>query len=372
MPEALRICRPTLAWDGERLWERPRVGWDAKGRIQFIEESEEAAEEIGGFLMPGLINGHTHLEIGALQTAPRLGLTAWVQAMRATGQIGAAAAGRAVYAAIRAGTAAVVDVGNTGVAAGVAAAARLPGLYFRELLGLNRTELPEEFLGEHLTPHAPYSVHPELIGACVQRARERNHPWTIHFDEDPEEARFLLSGEGAWPVYLRALGRDLSSFPIPQCSPAAYLGRYDLRRALLVHASCSRGADLDQIAQSGAAVVLCPRSNLHITGILPDLPGLLDRKVPLLIGTDSLASTPNMDLLQEAATLHQQVPSLPLPRLMGMLTGEAASVLGWPLGRLAVGEAPGLLHVHMPEPSLEQLFDGTVWPRRWLACPELG
>jgi cytosine/adenosine deaminase-related metal-dependent hydrolase len=154
-------------------------------------------------------------------------------------------------------------------------------------------------------------------------------------------------------------------------SPAAYLhglGVLD-RRALLVHAVLTRDADLDLIA--GARVCLCVRSNLHITGRLPDVPGLLARGIPLAVGTDSLASSPDLDPLAEAVALRRAFPDVPIAVWMRALTEGGADALGLPLGRIAEGLAPGLLLVDVPdgEDPLDTLLSGTPWPRRWLACP---
>jgi cytosine/adenosine deaminase-related metal-dependent hydrolase len=358
-----RWVRPAWAWDGQRFWKRPSVGWDGDGRILAIRE-DGPGEEIDGLLLPGLINGHVHLEIGAQATLPGRGLINWVQELRARGQFGTAAAGRAVYAAIKLGTAAVVDVGNTGEVAAVGRAAQLPGLYFREILGIDQAEMPD--LPGPLTPHAPYSTHPGRIVGCARRGR-----WTMHVDEDPEESRFLRTGEGGWAEYVRALGRDLSQWEAPGVGPIAMLRQLGVLgpMGLLAHVTCTRGAELDLLGQSGAWVVLCPRSNLHITGRLPDLRGIVSRRIPFLLGTDSLASVEDLDLLQEAAVLRRAFPDLPMELWLEALTSRGGDWLGKPLGRLLPGTAPGVLHVEIPDP--ERLFDGTSWKRRWLACPKV-
>ncbi|HNH50685.1 MAG TPA: amidohydrolase family protein, partial [Myxococcota bacterium] len=138
---------------------------------------------------------------------------------------------------------------------------------------------------------------------------------------------------------------------------------------LLAHVTCTRGAELDLLGQSGAWVVLCPRSNLHITGRLPDVRGLVSRRIPFLLGTDSLASVPDLDLLQEAAVLRRSFPDLPLELWLEALTSRGGDWLGKGLGRLMPGTAPGILLVDVPDPNL--LFDGTTWKRRWLACPKV-
>jgi hypothetical protein len=82
------------------------------------------------------------------------------------------------------------------------------------------------------------------------------------------------------------------------------------------------------VAAAGATAVLCPRSNLHITGRLPPARGLLARGVPLALGTDSLASAPDLDLLAEAATLHKALPDVDPTVWLRALTAGGAALLG--------------------------------------------
>jgi cytosine/adenosine deaminase-related metal-dependent hydrolase len=318
-----------------------------------------------GLLVPGFVNAHTHLELGPVPTSPRIGLFQWVRQMRAGGPPTAAQAGKGVYAAIKAGTAAIGEITNTGMSAAALTAAHLPGQVWSEIFGIDVENPPT--VPARLTPHAPHTTHPNVIRAAAALPG----PWSIHFDEDEDERAFLRDGTGAWAPYVREMGRRVEAFPIPGVSPAEYLAGLGVldRRTLLVHATLTRGRDLDRIA--GARVCLCVRSNLHITGRLPDVPGMLARGIPLAIGTDSLASCPDLDPLAEAAALRRAFPGIGPDVWLRALTEGGADALGLPLGRLRVGEAPGLLLVDLPETDdpLGLLLDGTPWRRRWLACP---
>ncbi|HEY7724309.1 MAG TPA: amidohydrolase, partial [Anaeromyxobacteraceae bacterium] len=100
--------------------------------------------------------------------------------------------------------------------------------------------------------------------------------------------------------------------------------------------------DRAALRRSGATAVLCPRSNLHIGGRLPDLPALLEAGVPLAVGTDSLASSPSLSPLAELAALARAFPRVPAARLLP-LAWNGACVGAPAVGRLAPGAAPGLL-----------------------------
>ena len=109
----------------------------------------------------------------------------------------------------------------------------------------------------------------------------------------------------------------------------ASLGAFDgPAPPLLVHMVCAGAEDRRIAREAGATVVLCPRSNLHIGGRLADVPALLDDGVALALGTDSLASTPDLSLWGEMATLARHFPSVPAARWL-----EAATRGGAPLAR---------------------------------------
>ncbi|MFZ5476729.1 MAG: amidohydrolase family protein [Myxococcota bacterium] len=358
----MRALRPTWAWTPDGLVRAPVVAVDDAGRI--VPSEGLPVEDVPGLLLPGLVNAHTHLEFGPTPTAREGGFLNWLAQIRAGEPPSAAQAGRGVFQSIKAGTAAVGEITNGGLSAGALAAGKMPARVFHEVYGIDVEDPPKLAA---LTPHAPHTTHPNVIRAAAARGT----PWSIHFDEDPEEAVFLRTGGGPWPVAMRRMGRNLASFRVPGCSPAEYLAGLGVldRRALLVHATCTRGEDLDRVAV--ARVCLCVRSNLHITGWLPDVRGLLAREVPLAIGTDSLSSSPDLDLVAEAVALRRAFADVPLAVWMRALTEGGADALDLPLGRIREGEAPGLLLVDVPagDDPLERLFDGTRWRRRWISCP---
>lgn len=364
LPGEPRAIRPAWAWTPAGLVRAPVLAVDGAGRL--VDPEGLPVQDVAGIVIPGLINAHTHLELGSVTAPEGLGFIPWLAWMRASTTASAAQAGQGVYAAIRAGTAAVGEISNTGASGPAIAAAKLPARRFHEIFGVD-VQLPAELFARP-TPHAPHSTNPDVVRASAALPG----PWSIHFDEDPEEAAFLRDGGGAWVAVMDRSGRDRSKFPIPGCSPAAYLAGLGVlsSRTLLVHATCTRGTDLDVVAASGARVCLCVRSNLRITGRLPDVDGLLARGVPLAVGTDSLASSPDLDPFAEGAALRRAFPDVDPAVWLRALTEGGADALDLPVGRLAEGLAPGLLLVDVPdEDPISALFDGTPRRKRWLSCP---
>ena len=115
---------------------------------------------------------------------------------------------------------------------------------------------------------------------------------------------------------------------------------------ILVHLTDAREAELRRIAEKGARVVLCPRSNLHIKRKLPPLLAVLAAELAPALGTDSLASNASLDVLAEARALADRFPSVSAVTLFEMVTVNGAAALGRAdLGRVAKGTRPGLFAV---------------------------
>lgn len=331
-----------------------------------------------GLLVPGLVNAHTHLELSGLagRIGGGAGLIPWVRALlgerdpaRHSQTLDAARAAHAL------GAAAVLDVSNGGDTAPAVAAAGLEGVVAHELLGMGprrpepsapRTEVHAgRSIRVRPTAHATTTTAPDLLRSAARPGL--GAPATVHVAEDPAERRFLADGTGPCAELLDDLGIDWSAWRAPGCSGVAYLSALGLLgpELLAVHCVDVDDADRARLAATDTPVCLCPRSNLHIGGRLPDAEALLAAGVRLCLGTDSLASTPDLDLLAEVAVLQAAHPSVRLSTWLRAATAGGASVLGVPdLGRISVGARPGLLLLEGVRAS-DTLTAPP--PRRWLA-----
>ena len=342
---------------------------DEGGRVLEVGRADEALV-LDGLALPGLVNAHAHIELsGPLIEADDL--PEWVSELYRVDDRDTEAMRAAIASAVDFGTAAIADVTNTGSPAALLGESELCGVIHREVLGIDQRGLPEIVLpqaeGFHVrvSPHAPYSTSADRICAA---ARSPGPTATLHLDEDPAERRFLRDGGGPWSHFMRLIGRDLRVFEPPDCSPTAYLERLGVLGELgLVHCVGVDERDLDRIAAAGSTVVLCPRSNLHIGGRLPPVPGMLERDIPLALGTDSLASCPDLDLLQEVRALMQAFPEVHPEVWLRAATAAGATLLDQPhLGSFEVGKAPGVLLV---EGCARDLGGDDPIRRRWLVRP---
>jgi cytosine/adenosine deaminase-related metal-dependent hydrolase len=336
-----------------------------------------------GTLLPGLVNAHAHLELSAL--AGRVpggdGVIAWTRALagqlrdaQAAGDDEVFAAARAAAASAKAlGTAALGDVGNGTAGWRAMGAVGLQGLFFHELVGSReartgdavadaereRAALPAPPAGVAAVPapHAPYSVGAALLRRIFTAAAAAGLPTSIHLAEDPDELALLRDGSGGWPAVLRALGASPEDRS-PGLEPCAYVaacGGFATRPPpLLVHMVHASSDDRRRAREAGATVVLCPRSNLHIGGRLPDVPALLADGVALAVGTDSLASAPDLSPWAELSVLARSFPAVPPRVWLQAVTSGGARALGLPhLGTLVPGSRPGLLDVLPAEASAD-------------------
>lgn len=341
-------------------------------------------EPLGGLILPGLINAHTHLELSWVGAVPGgAGLVAWVRALMqertppADRVIQLDAAREAARGLAAAGTAAVCDIAGALDLAGVIAGEGLSGAAELELIGhdelrrdagvaraasVARTVREGGALVQvRAAAHAPYSTHPELARAALAPG---SVPGSVHLAEDPAELRFLDEGEGAFADLLRFLevpfDRPTARDPVSWLEAVGAL-RTDV---LAVHGVLLDAPGIRRLAQARTPLCLCVRSNRWIGGRIPDVPALLAAGVRLCLGTDSIASCPDLDVLGEVEALSREFPDVARTIWLGLATRGGADALGLPwLGRLQAGASPGLLHIDAP---LEALHQG---PRRWLTRP---
>ena len=340
----------------------PRVQL-AKAHPHLVIEHHQAV------LLPGLINAHTHVELSALRgrVSGGRGFAAWLgelfaaQAQSAP-ELDDEALDAGVSELLRYGTAAVGEVTNSLRSVAHLASAPLLARVFHEVFGVNRERAAAARRAAHdasaalavlpahvhrvLSPHTPYSMHPELLQEVMHQARSKGERVSIHLAEHAAERAFMLDGGGPMGALLQRIGiqRD---WPPPGLASIPYLDRLGLldEQVIAVHVTDARPEEIATLAARRVSVVLCPRSNLHIEVRLPPLQNLLAAGIRPGLGTDSLASSPSLDVLAEAQALAQRFPQVPARTLLAMATGFGADVLGLSsqVGRIAVGLSPGLV-----------------------------
>jgi cytosine/adenosine deaminase-related metal-dependent hydrolase len=329
-------------------------------------------------VLPGLVNAHTHLELSYLRDriTPSASFTAWARQIiderRRQPQPSAPEITSAIDAAIaeclRSGTAVVGDISNTLAPFRPLTQSPLAAVVFWEIIGF-KIEKPEEFVahavGElaalpatdrvraSLSAHAPYSVAPLLFRAIKNAvARLPFVPCSVHLAENVEEVELLKTGGGPWRALMKDIGSWNPGWSAPGVGPVQYLddmGFLD-NRLLAVHGVQMSTADLARLKDRGTTLVTCPRSNGYTGAGLPPITHFFESGVRVAIGTDSLASSPDLNLFAEVATLHTLAPSVPPASLLASATIEGARALGFDAdyGTIEPGKLARLLAVDVP------------------------
>ncbi len=339
MPEArlfrarylLPIGRPAIE-DGALLVQAGRLA--AVGPWLEVRTASAGAAVVDfgeAVLLPPLVNAHTHLELTHFpQWARSAGVTAratsfvdWIrQVIRVKRQVSgerfhlSVAAG--IAASLAAGTGAVGDILSYFPARKAYAGTPLRGRIFLETLGqdpgTNRQVLIaiEEILRKRLVgemtygfaPHSPYSLSPDYLEEVFATARRHRSPLTIHLAESAAEVDFFATGTGAIAEELYPFVGWGDLVPPPAgLSPVAYLAeRGGLKNGvLLAHGVQVTAAEADRLAQVGAAVVLCPRSNNRLSVGRAPVEMYRQAGVTLALGTDSRASNDSLSVWDELA-----------------------------------------------------------------------
>lgn len=340
---------PTVITDGAVLTENGRIVAVApyaelKGRDATLVVHE------GRALMPPLVNCHTHLELSYLYRLGREdgevavgGFSGWVRrllperAKPVDPEEVRMVAWQAIANLYNSGCRAVADIGNDPASRELGENFKFQILFFQEFLGLsagfttanlaNLAAIPDELT---CTAHAPYSTDPELIKLLKNRAAKANHLFPIHLAETGAETEFLAYGTGEFLDLLAPLGSNDGSFNPPGCSPVAYLDRLGVldERTLAVHCTQVNDDDLAILAARRTPVCLCPASNSFLgVGIAPAV-AMYRAGIKLVLGTDSLASNPHLDLWGEMQLLAGQHPDLEPLAILTMATRSGAEVLG--------------------------------------------
>ncbi len=349
-PDLPPVRDGAVALDGDRIVDvGPRAALEAR---------HGAAERVDAVLLPALVNAHLHLELSHLagKVPGGRGLVPWIEslvAQRARGGAIEEGMARGATSLHEAGVAAVGDVTNGLTSGRHLARVGISGTLFHEVYGFTEARAAEamrtaaevrgrmEPVGPGLrvapSPHAVYSTHLPTAAALLTAG-----PASIHLAEVPEERTFVAEAKGPFAELVLRLGLPPGALRPLGRSAVGAVARWLGPQTLVVHAVDLDDLDVATLRASGATVVLCPRSNRHVSGGIPDLPRLLAAGIPLAVGTDSLASSPSLSPLEELAVLHQAFPEVMPARLLALAWNGAA--VGAPgVGRLAAGTAPGVL-----------------------------
>jgi cytosine/adenosine deaminase-related metal-dependent hydrolase len=319
-------------------------------------------------VLPGFVNAHTHLDLTGLRgkCPPSPDFTGWLRQVIAhrraiTPEQTQADIRAGIDECLRFGTTLVGDIASGGASWDVLAEAPLRAVVYYELIGLSkeraataweawqwwhraRPQLPSCRAG--ISPHAPYSVWwPLFFGAVI--AHPTDLPVATHLAET--RAELWLLGDRCGPLV--DFLKELSAW-----DPGGLAGGPDDILRLMsarnpvafAHGNYLRP---DAPIPDNGAIVYCPRTHAAFEHPPHPFRDFLARGVRVALGTDSLASNPDLDLLAEARFVHARHPDVPGATLLRMATLAGAEALGWhdTAGSLTPGKSADLVVLPLPD-----------------------
>lgn len=327
----------------------------------------EGVKFFNGFLAPGFVNTHTHLELSFFDGVflPGGSMVAFLRQIDSLRidikQEAIDAALQKAYDTLRRdGQVAYGDISNAADTAPFKANEEFESVTFVELFGAN-VDLASKAFAEgqrvlkrfheagvaraYLTPHAPYTVSYHLLD-LLEPSVEANPIYSLHFAETGQEWEFMRTAGGAIDNLYRNIWHRRVEIP-SQEEFLRYIERHGRsgKRTLLVHCVRLEREEMERlkVACPGLSVALCPMSNLFMEGRLADIEGMRQAGLRITVGTDSLSSSPSLSILDQLRVINRYFPAVPVPELLCWATRNGAEALGFSsLGRIVVGSNPGL------------------------------
>lgn len=354
--------------DDEIVWVGPEDSWAE----QF--EPSEKLNMAGGLVMPGLINAHTHAAMTCFRgLADDLPLSVWLNdhifpaEKKISGEVVYKGTLLACAEMILGGITTFCDMylfeDQVARAAHEASMRALVGEVLYDFPSPNygppekglafTRDLIQAWQGDPLIsvavePHAVYTCSPELLYACRDISEDFRVPMIIHLAESQDEVNQVKERYGL--------------------SPVDHLKQLDLLSPQLIadHCVVLTEEEMDVLAESGVRVVHNNESNMKLANGVAPVAKLLERGVPVGLGTDGCASNNNLDMLAEmdsVAKLHKVYRMDPTimdaKTVVRLATRGGARVLGLEeqIGSLEPGKKADIIGLDLDKPHLTPLYN---------------
>ncbi len=339
-----------------------------------IEEAGDGIEEFKGIISPGFVNAHCHLELSHLKGRiyENTGLVEFVQQVMNNRSKGnehqLEAMEQADSKMYHSGIVAVGDICNSTDSIAVKKSSKILWHNFIEVSGFVgeaanarleamklvsdqfKNELP--FQPKTLSPHAPYSVSKKLFHLLNEHTEAQLI--TIHNQESAAEDELYLAKQGGFLDLYNNFEIDISSFePTGKSSVQSWLPYFNKQQSILsVHNTYTSKSDIDFLIKysekhsSLFSYCICINANDYIEQKNPPIEMLMNSDCNVVIGTDSLASNHQLNILEELKTIQlSNNPIFPLSILLKWATinGAKALQLDSLVGSFEKGKKPGVV-----------------------------
>ena len=324
-------------------------------------------ERYTGFVCPGFINTHCHLELSHLRglLPEAIGLEKFVSKIPKIRSISQVKLNKAMKDADKemsaCGIVAVGDISNTTDGLEIKKKSHIHYHSFVEVYGVDAKKSEVLFLqgkkvlkaynvnkqSASLVPHAPYSVSPELLKKIYQNGKKSLK--CIHHQESKAEKQLFLKGKKSFATLFEKKGEDVTWIKKMGVSSShygvlKYLSKDE--KILLVHNTYSSQQDINLIEMNldKAYWCTCPKANWFIERQLPNYKLWRKNNLKITLGTDSLASNQSLSILEEMKFIQKKIPEISTNELLLWACKNGAEFLALPnLGSFTPGFKPGVV-----------------------------
>ncbi len=323
-------------------------------------------------LLPGLVNAHCHLDYSMMRRAiqPQRSFTDWVVRINALKRcLGPDDYRRAITKGLaelqRWGTTSVANIESFPELLTDAPPSPLRVWWFLEMIDVRHIVPSEEVAcgmlaffekepsrrgGFGLSPHAPYTASGPLYESVSEAAAAFDMPVMTHVAESREEWEMFRHARGDLHDFMRKLER-----PMQDC----HLGRTPLghlihhtgfgARWILAHMNELDDEDLTLLASiprhERPSIVHCPGSHRYFRHAPFRLAKLLELRMNICLGTDSLASTHSLSMFDEMRFLADREQWLHPADVLAMATLHGARALALHAGKIEPGALADLIAI---------------------------
>lgn len=293
------------------------------GKITGTAKSYHIKKINEGLILPGLVNAHSHLELSFYKnkTMGGKGVHEFAKSlMNSSPQADLAviceSAQKEMELALSRGTFFWADIGNLPLFSHwLSSVGIFKGVRFLELLGFcspydkKRLDGAKEALGRDLAlvpaAHSVYGSSPEIMAFVASVCKDKAMT-SIHALEAESES-LLFQETGDTVQFLKSIGQYRRHDELYGHDFAAYISGYfrDIKKVLLVHMNYAGREMLAKIKERlpQSAVVICERSAEFLGYDRKNWEQLLSCGLPLLLGTDSVATAPDLSIADEVVQL---------------------------------------------------------------------
>jgi len=344
-----------------------------------VTDAGEDIQQLEGWLCPGFINSHCHLELSHMKglIPENTGLVDFVISIITQRHFPEDEIQQAIADAedemLANGIVAVGDISNNAISFSQKAKQRIAYYTFLELSGFTPQIAQTRFdkgltyyqlFGQltsrdqalSMAPHAPYSVSQELWQ--MLQPYFKNKTTTIHNQETDFEDDFFLNKSGDFMRLYNFLNVNLDFFTASgKSSIQSVVNNFaGANKTLLVHDVFTKEEDIQFINKISKEqrnqfyYCLCINANQYISKAIPPVDLFRKNDCNIVVGTDSLASNHQLNILDELKTIGQAFLQISLEEKLKWATINGAQALGFEhLGSFEKGKKPGVLLIDQIE-----------------------